>query len=97
MVNIDKDDKKTWWKIYEAIDEPYFVKVKSFFNTVKNKNNHKIFHPEKKVALEEGLYSQVFMIRRKNTAKRGQNIPKSKTITCFKDIHKDSSIGLILI
>ena len=30
MVNIDKDDKKIWWKIYEAIDEPYFVKVKEF-------------------------------------------------------------------
>ena len=47
--NIDNNDKNTWMKIYETIDEPYFGEVelfsKDFFITVKRiQACHRISH-----------------------------------------------------
>ena len=43
VTNIDKNDKNTWRKIYEAIGEPYFGGVKliprAFLNLCKNHPN----------------------------------------------------------
>ena len=101
--NIDKNDNKTWSAISEAIGAPYFEEMKTFpklfLRQCKNHPNepqnipYEINRNIKITTLEESVYAQVVMIRRKIMAKKKKQGKTLKKLLVSRKVCKAEALG----